>query len=87
MQTPAKFGEREKEGGREIERERERESGMPQAHKVYPSDGQAVRQRERERAECRRRTMFIYRETDGQTGRQTDRQRESGMPQAHNIYL
>ena len=48
MQTPAKFGEREKEGGRGIERKRERESGMPQAHNVYPSDGQADRQRERE---------------------------------------
>ncbi len=35
--------------------------------------------------------MFIYRETDGQTGRQTDsqteRETESGMPQAHNVYL
>ena len=51
MQTPAKFGEREEEGGREIEREKEREgeNGMPQAHNVYPSDGQADRQRERER--------------------------------------
>ncbi len=55
MQTPAKFGEREKEGGREIERERERESGMPQAHNVYPSDGQADRQRERERERERER--------------------------------
>ena len=61
MQTPAKFGEREKEGGREIERERGRE-----------------------RAECRKHTMYIH-QMDRQTGR--ERERESGMPQAHNVYL
>ena len=40
------------------------------------------RERGRERAECRKHTMYIH-----QMNRQTGRERESGMPQAHNVYL